>query len=182
MHVVIGILTALAGLIWALVALQRAGINLNSFNPFLWHRRRQWQKLYAEKPLYTLDKPLDVTAMLLLGVAKCEGEISAEQKAALLDIFQREFHLGPDEAADLLLASAHLIRNEIYLVDNLDKILQSSNERFTDAQIASLTALMQRVARLEGAPNQEQERLVEATVGYFQTRRKPRGTWETERS
>ncbi len=115
--------------------------------------------------------------MLLLGVAKCEGEISAQQKAALLDIFQREFHLQPDEAADLLLASAHLIRNEIYLVDNIDKILQPSNERFTDAQIASLTALMQRVARLEGAPNHEQERLIEAIVRYFQARRKPKGTW-----
>jgi uncharacterized tellurite resistance protein B-like protein len=182
MHVVIGVLTAIAGLIWALVALQRAGIDLGWLNPFLWQRRRQWQKRYAEKPLYTLDKPMDVAALLLLGVAKCEGEISAQQKGTLLDIFRREFKIGQDEAADLLLASSHMIRNEVYLVDNLDKILELSNERFTDEQITSLVTLMQQVARLESAPNREQERLIEATAGYFRERRKSRGTWETERS
>jgi uncharacterized tellurite resistance protein B-like protein len=182
MHVVIGVLTAIAGLIWALVALQRAGIDLGWLNPFLWQRRRQWQKRYAEKPLYTLDKPMDVAALLLLGVAKCEGEISAQQKGALLDIFRREFKIGQDEAADLLLASSHMIRNEVYLVDNLDKILELSNERFTDEQITSLVTLMKQVARLESAPNREQERLIEATAGYFRERRKSRGTWETERS
>jgi len=181
MHVVIGVLTAVAGLIWALVALQRTGVDLGWLNPFLWQRRRQWQQRYREKPLYTLDKPMDVAAVLLLGIVKCEGEISAQQKTALLDIFQREFRIGQDEAADLLLASSHMIRNEVYLVDNLDKILELSNERFTNEQIDSLVALMKQVARLESHPNQEQERLIEATAGYFRQRRQSKGKWEAER-
>ena len=36
----IGFITALAGLIWALHSLQNAGVNLNAFNPFYWARRR----------------------------------------------------------------------------------------------------------------------------------------------
>ena len=182
MHVVIGVVTAVAGLIWALVALQRAGMDLGWLNPFLWQRRRQWQQRYREKPLYTLDKPMDVAAVLLLGVAKCEGEISAQQKTALLDIYQREFRVGHNEAADLLLASSYMIRNEVYLVDNLDKLLELSHGRFTDEQVASLVSLMQQVARLESPPIQEQERLIEATAGYFRERRQSKGTWGTERS
>ena len=73
MHVVIGVLTALAGLIWAVVALQKAGITLSSFNPFLWQRRMAWKKNLGEKPLYALSDPMEVAAVLILGVAKCEG-------------------------------------------------------------------------------------------------------------
>ena len=65
---------------------------------------------------------MDVAAVLILGTVKCEGEISAEQKRAIKAIFEQYFKLDGDAAADLLLASAHLIRDEIYLVDKLDRI------------------------------------------------------------
>lgn len=177
MHIVIGVVTAIAGLIWALVALQRAGFNLASLDPFAWYRRMQWKKKYADKPLYCLDDPVDVAAVLLLGTAKCEGAISAEQKKALLDIFETEFKLTSDEAADLLLASSHLIRNEIYLVDNLHRIFERTKDRFTPAQIASLIALMQRVAKLEGPANEEQRKLIEATERYFSERTAGKHRW-----
>lgn len=177
MHVVIGVLTAVAGLIWALVALQRAGINLGWLDPFAWYRRMQWQKKYADKPLHSLSDPMDVAAVMLLGVAKCEGEISAEQKKELLTIFEIEFKQSPDEAADLLLASSHLIRNEVYLVDNLERIFERSKNRFTPAQVTSLLALMRRVADLEGPANDEQRKLIDATRRYFGEQSRPQGVW-----
>jgi hypothetical protein len=124
MHIVLGFLSAVAGLVWALVALQRSGFNPDSLNPFLWFRRSRWRRKYATNPLYNLDDPMDVAAVLILGTAKCEGEISAEQKRAIQTLFEDEFRLDRNAAADLLLASSHLIRNEIYLVDSLDKILE----------------------------------------------------------
>jgi len=176
-HIVIGVLSAVAGLIWAMVALQRSGLDLTALNPFLWYRRNQWKKKYADKPIYALDAPMDVAAVLLLGTAKCEGEISTEQKKAIVVIFQNEFHLGRDEASDLLLASAHLIRDEIYLVDNLGKILEKSRPRFTEDQVASVLSLMRRVANLDSAMNQEQRKLVQATEDYLGTASKHQGTW-----
>lgn len=44
MHILIGLITAIAGLVWALHSLQNAGVNLNGFNPFYWMRRRKWEK------------------------------------------------------------------------------------------------------------------------------------------
>jgi hypothetical protein len=180
MHIVIGVLTAVAGLIWALVALQRAGISLGALDPFAWYRRMQWEKKYADKPLYALTDPMDVAAVMLLGTAKCEGEISAEQKKTLLKVFEAEFKLSPDEAADLLLASSHLIRNEVYLVDDLERIFQRSRDRFTLTQVLSLLSLMQRVAELEGPANAEQSKLIAATQRYFEERAKPRGHWHQQ--
>jgi hypothetical protein len=127
----------------------------------------KWNRKFAEKPIYSLHSPLDVAALLLLGTAKCEGVISAEQKKALHDIYETEFRLGRDEAADLLLASSHLLRDEIYLVDHLSRILERSRDRFTTGQIESLLSLMRRVAGLEGHPNEEQLKLIGAVEKYF---------------
>ncbi|MBI1906467.1 MAG: phenylacetic acid degradation protein [Rhodocyclales bacterium] len=177
MHVVIGIITALAGLIWALVSLQRSGFSLSSLDPFAWYRRMQWSKKYGAKPLYNLKLPLEVAAVLLLGVAKCEGEISTEQKKQLLAIFEKNFQQSPDEASDLLLASAHMIRNEIYLVDSLAKILEPSAGAFTSAHVQSLLSLMRGLSNLESPANQEQEKLIVATENYFKSKFGPKRDW-----
>ena len=177
MHIIIGLITALGGLIWALVALQRAGFSLSSLDPFAWYRRSQWKKQHNAKPLHNLATPLDVAAVLLLGVAKCEGEISTDQKKALLSIFERTFQQSSDQAADLLLASSHMIRNEIYLVDQLPKILAKSTPAFTEAHVASLLNLMQQISEAESTPNQEQIKLINATEHYFKTVLKPKNAW-----
>jgi hypothetical protein len=177
MHVVIGVLTALAGLIWAVVALQKAGVTLSSFNPFMWQRRMAWKKNLGEKPLYALSDPMEVAAVLILGVAKCEGEISAEQKRNIQDIYETDFRLGRDEAADLLLASSHLIRNEIYLVDNLDKILKKSQSQFKARQVESMLSMMRRTGALEGELNEEQRKIIAATESYFGRTSQTQDTW-----
>lgn len=175
MHVLIGLLTAIAGLIWALVALERAGFRLSS--PFALFRRYQWNKKFSRKPLHSLTEPVDVVAVLLLGIAKCEGEISAEQKKHLLNIFEQEFKISADEAADLLLASSHLIRNEIYLVDQIDKILEPSLGRFTDAHIKTVNTLMVQVASLESVANEEQLKLIDGVRRVFESASRSGGKW-----
>lgn len=177
MHIVIGVITALAGLIWALVALQRAGVSIGSLDPFAWYRRMQWQKKYADKPLYCLTDPIDVAAMLMLATAKCEGEVSAEQKQTLLKSFESEFSLSADEAADLLVACAHLLRNEVYVLDNLARVLERTKDRFTATQVASMVTLMQRIADHDGPANEEQRKLIDAVQRYFEDRAQPQSAW-----
>jgi uncharacterized tellurite resistance protein B-like protein len=167
---IIAVLTAIAGLIWALSALQRSGFDLNSLNPFLAWRRWQWRQTYGNKPLYMLDRPIDAAAVLVLGMAKAEGEISSEQKKALQELFQSEFDISRDAASQLLLASSHLIRDELSLVERLDKILEPSAARFEREAADSLLSMMRRIATVDGPMNGEQQRLLEATERYFATR------------
>jgi uncharacterized tellurite resistance protein B-like protein len=178
MHIVIAVITALAGLLWALNSLQRSGFQLSSLNPFLAYRRWQWRKTYGGRPIYKLDRPMDVAAVLLLGIAKADGEITSDQKRELLALYQSEFSISRDEASDLLLASSHLIRDEIYLVDNLDKVLERSAERFEPDAVSSLLAMMRKVAALDGSINTEQQKLIDATERYFAGRNKAAtGKW-----
>lgn len=170
MHIVIGFITALAGLLWALNSLRRSGFNLEALNPFAWMRRRAWQQKYREKPLYTLKDPIDVASVLLLGVARCDGEISAQQKNEILAIFRDVFHLDNDAASDLLRAGSHLIRNEVYLVDSVERILEPALGHFTTEQMASLLNMMARVAGIDGPVNEEQRKLIEAARETFNKR------------
>lgn len=174
---IIAAITALAGLLWALNSLQRSGFHFSSLNPFLAYRRWQWTKTYGGKPIYQLDRPMDVAAVLLLGTAKADGEITSDQKRVLLDMFQDEFRISRDEASDLLLASSHLIRNEIYLVDHLDRILERSAPRFEPDAVASLIAMMRRIAVMDGSINGEQQRMIDATEQYFAAKKHQPGKW-----
>lgn len=177
MHVVIAAITAIAGLLWALNALQRSGFHLSDLNPFLAYRRWQWRRTYGGRPIYKLERPMDVAAVLLLGVAKADGEITSDQKRELLALFQSEFQISRDEASDLLLASSHLIRDEIYLVDHLDKVLERSASRFGADEAASLLRMMRKLAVADGAMNAEQEKLINATDAYFAARVQPTRKW-----
>lgn len=177
MHIVLSVITALAGLAWALSSLQKSGFDFNSLNPFLWHRRSKWRKKHDTKPIYKLSEPLDVAAVLLLGTAKCEGEVSSEQKNKLIEIFQEKFHLDEDQASDQLLASSHLLRDEIYIVDNINQLLEKSGPKFNSSQIDSLTELMRNVAKIESPINQEQQKLINATEKYFAKIHKGSTTW-----
>lgn len=174
---IIAAITALAGLLWALSSLQRSGFHFSSINPLLAWRRWQWSRTYGGKPIYKLDRPMDVAAVLLLGVAKADGAITSDQKKLLLELFQGEFSISRDEASDLLLASSHLIRDEIYLVDHLDKILERSAPRFEPDTVASLIVMMRRIAMLDGSINAEQQRLIDSTERYFAARKQPAGKW-----
>jgi uncharacterized tellurite resistance protein B-like protein len=177
MHIVIAVITAIAGLFWALNALQRSGFQFSSLNPFLAWRRFQWSRTYGGRAIYQLERPMDVAAVLLLGVAKADGAITSDQKRELLAMFQSEFAISRDDASDLLLASSHLIRDEIYLVDHLDKILARSAERFEPDTVTSLLAMMRKVAMLDGSINAEQQKLIDATERYFSGRSQPQGKW-----
>ena len=178
MHYVIGLLGAIGTVLFVLYRMQRAGLDLNSFNPFLWYRRAKWQRRYATKPLYTLGEPMDVAAPLTLATARCEGEVSAEQKAFLLSCFENEFHLSENEASALLLSTAHLLRYETDITDQLGSILEASKQQFTPEQVRSTVDLMEKISWLDGASNAYQAELITKTKTILQAIHQPRGKWD----
>jgi hypothetical protein len=167
MHILIGIITAIAGLLWALHSLQNSGVNLNAFNPFFWYRRHQWSKLYGQKPLYGLDKPMDVAAALVLGSAKLGGELSKEHKQLVLDIFQSEFKLSSGQAQELFASSSFLLQSDDNYANNVDKILARTKDQFNEAQIASTLNLVERVANVEGSATVAQQQFIAQIAAAF---------------
>lgn len=179
MHYAIGLITAIAGLFYALHRLQQAGLDLNALNPFLWYRRAQWAKKYGAKPLYCVDTPMDVAALLILATAKCEGEVSAEQKSFMINVFRVEFHLTTKAAKDLLVANAYLLRDDMEITSQLEMVLARSKDRFTPDQACSTLELMHKVAALEGTANEAQTALIAGVERILRTAKTPPDKWDT---
>lgn len=177
MHVIIGLITALAGLVWALVSLQRSGFDLGGLNPVAWARRRRWRKLYGTKPIFTLQRPMEAAALLMVGVLKQEGEISREQKTAVTGLIRDTFHLDDAQAQDVFASSVFLLKDELNLDQSVRGILAPSRERFTPEQAASLIALLEQIARLEGEPNDAQQRIIAAVRNELAELERTKPAW-----
>jgi len=174
----IAMITALAGLAWAVTSLQRSGFNIDVFNPFYWYRRYQWHLKYGRNPLYTLDKPMDAAAVLLVGIARLDGEISREQKNEIIAVFATEFHLGEEAAKELFVSSAFLLQNETNLAANAGKVLERSLGQFTTEQAESTLALLKRIANLDNHISSTQQDLIAAVEKILSaTQKGAKGKW-----
>ncbi|WP_240182645.1 phenylacetic acid degradation protein [Morganella morganii] len=179
MHIIIAAISALAALVWALHSLQNSGVDLNSFNPFTWARRRKWQKLYGVKPIYNLPTATEAAAVIIVGALKQEGEISREQKQTVITLFTDNFNLENQDAADLFSSSSHLVHdNELNFDQSVPHILKLSMKQFTPEMVVTFLSLLERVVTLEGEPTKAQTDIIDRVRETFKSENKNNINWK----
>lgn len=157
MHIVIGLLTTLATLLFAL---ERLGVDLGWFNPWAWKRRRAWLKQSTGNPAYSLDKPIDAIALLATAAAKIDGDISIEEKNTLKTIFQTTFNKSEQEAAELLVSSVYLLGSGEDVFQSPEKVLKRSLESFSEPQKQSSVELLSEIINVGSSPSRLQNEFV----------------------
>ena len=176
MPYLLGLLGLIVTVLILLSRLADAGIDLGGLNPFLWRRRRAWRQKFEANPLFGLDQPMDVAAVLAVGVAKADGDMSTQQKQALLERFQQTFNIDIRAAEDLLSSSAHLAGDGRILRDQVHDVVATSKEHFSDKQIESTLSLLKKIAAVEGASDRQRELISNVQASL---RDQPStGTWE----
>jgi hypothetical protein len=160
MNILVGVLGGIVTVLLFFRGLAELGINRSDLNPLLWHRRKQWKKQYNTNPIYNIESPMEMAALLLVAVAKSDGDISAAKKFAILALFTDEFHLCNKDAAALLIASVYLLQDGSELRNNLKRALQKSLLSFTREQATSALSMIDRVADLDINANPEKKELV----------------------
>jgi len=174
MHVIIAAITAIAGLIWALHALQRAGVDLNSFNPFTWYRRHQWKKKFRPHLALTVRDPMDVAAVILLHTAKLKGELTRETRQMLLDIFQETFRLEENTAEELFSEASFLLKDGLF-ENFVSRFVQDLWGTLNTEQAQQIVLLVQKIADYDGEPNSQQRELI--SLLKKNTQPKPDSSW-----
>jgi len=162
MHIIIGIITAIAGLIWALNSLQNAGVNLNAFNPFTWARRRRWEKQLGTKPMHGLTDPVDAAALLVVAIAKAEGEVTRELKMEILALFEKEFDIKRNKSIELFSSSSYMLNNVMNMAAEVNMVLAPTKEQFQQHHIDTLLAMLNAIACAEGDVSDEQTLIIDA--------------------
>lgn len=135
---------------------------------------RLWRKSRAEKlsgpqpqPFHALKNPVEVVALLALGIAKCEGDISQEQEQTILNLFENEFNMSEEDARDLFSRSVCLLKNETSIVADVEKIIRVSRSIFSQAQIYSMISLMGLVSEIDSTMSEAQEQMITKAHNVF---------------
>lgn len=174
MHIIIGFLTSLVAVFYLL---DRLGIDLGGFNPFYWRRRRAWLKKYGGDPIYAVEDPMEVAALFIVGVAKIDGDITAEEKRSILSEFSSSFSLDEREASQLLGSSVHLLGQPLLIGTQLGNMLSRLDDLFTPEQTESLVAMMTTVVSSNEHLSPEQTELIDSVRERFSKPASKGGTW-----
>lgn len=160
MHIVIGVITALAGLVWALYRLQNSGVDLNSFNPFYWLRRKKWEKQLGTKTIHQLENPMDAAALLVVAVATYETGVTRELRSEVTALLEKEFQITHSQAVELFSSSLHLIREAGSLEAEVRHILAPSKAKLNAQQTESLLGMLKQAAGFEAHAAEAKERII----------------------
>lgn len=174
MHIVLGIL---GSIITILYMLDRLGINLGGLNPFHWRRRRAWAARYHGDPIFSVEDPMHVAALLIVGVAKLDGDLSAEQKKVVLSLFESNFSLESHEASELLGSAAHLLGSPQVIDTQLNGVAEKNKDLFAEDQSESMIQMMVDVGAAEDGLTAKQSEFIASVRSLFGPTEKRQGTW-----
>ncbi len=174
MHIILG---ALGSIVTILYLLDRLGIDLGGLNPFYWYRRRAFAKKYGADPIFSVEDPMHIASLLVIGAAKLDGDLTAQQKQTAQSLFESEFSLSDKEAAQLFGSAAHLLAAPQLIEDQLTKLAARSGDRFSPEQATSLIGMMEKVASADGGLSASQQEFIKAVRNDFPSEAKPEGTW-----
>jgi hypothetical protein len=175
---IIAILTALTGVLWALYRLHTSGVNLNAFNPFYWFRRRKWQNQINTKPIHAIENPMEAAALLLVATAKLDGEITREQKRFVLELFVTEFSLTETAANELYATSSYLLKDIDNILPEVRLILEPCKAAFKPNHIATLVEMLHKVASEESSPTVAQNELIVEVHKQLTPAKSNQRTWK----
>jgi len=173
MHIVLGILTSV---VTVLYLLERLGVDIGWLNPWSWRRRRAWANKYEGDPIYSIEDPMHVAAILIVGTVKLEGDLTAEQKNDLLSQFEQKFSLDARAASDLLGSTTHLLGAPQVVGTQLQGLADKRKNVFSRDQAESMIEMAAQVAAIGAETSTSQRDYIDGLRSLFVTQTQD-GTW-----
>jgi len=177
MHIVLLVLGAIVTILILVNRLSENDINIGKLNPFAWKRRREWAKKYHANPVYSLASPKEVTGVLMVALAKSEGAISSDQKREIINKFKEVFRLNEDQSTALLTSSIFILKDNINLVKNMNKLMEPSIESFSEEQASSALSLITDIANFDSPENTFQLEIIGLFKDCFSRRFSKTNEW-----
>ncbi|MEM7362831.1 MAG: hypothetical protein AAF525_02300 [Pseudomonadota bacterium] len=161
MHIVIAVITAIAGLLWALNSLQQSGFDLNSLNPFYWWRRRAWEKKQVD-PLYAIESPRELAAVLAFATVRLGGDPTEEQKQFLLKAYEEELLFTAKDGTEMYAVASHLVSTDPNFEHQATKLVAPCKSSLTEEQRTSILKLATEAAACSGTLTDAQTDFINA--------------------
>jgi len=130
MHVILLIILALSGLMWGIVNLQRE------------LRRREWAAKNTT-PLFSIESPRELAATLAFAALACGGELTSDQKQALIQLYEDELNFSSDGANEMYAYASYLISTDPNYATRVRQIVAPVLEELTSQQCVSTLDMVQ---------------------------------------
>jgi len=177
MSIILEILGLIITFTMAMEALRRFGIDVGWLNPLTFFRRRAWRQKVTTPPLYTLEHPVDVVAVLALAMVQATGAVTAEQKEGVLALLRQHLSLAEADASNLWIASSHMLRNRALAPGEVPAVLERSADKFTSYHVQTLRSVMLGAAQIAPPVSADQQRLLDAVDAYFAKKQAAAQPW-----
>lgn len=164
MHVVLGLLGSIVTILYLL---DRLGIDIGWWNPFYLMRRRAFAKKHSADPIYSIEDPIHVAALFIIGVARLNGELTAEQRRLAQELFESKFSMSAGDASGLFASASHLLAAPQLLDDQLEKLSEKNHDRFSGEQARSMLDMMATVVAAGGERSAAQRDIMERLQTAF---------------
>jgi tellurite resistance protein len=174
MHIVLGVLTSIVTILYLL---DRMGIDIGWWNPFYWRRRRAFARKLGSDPIYSIEDPLHLASLFVIGTAKLDGELTAESKRVAQEQFETSFSMSTKESSELFSSAAHLLAAPQLLDNQLDNLVEQNKHSFSPEQAESMIDMAVAVASADGEASAAQRAFVEKMRSSFALPRAQGGTW-----
>jgi hypothetical protein len=176
-----GILLQLLGLVVAIAvalgALKRNGVDIGWLNPFTFFHRLRWRRKSMVPPLYALDHPVDVVAVLALAAVQTSGLVTSKQKEGVLALLCQHLNMDEAEANTLWISSSHLLRHRALDAREVQGVLAKSADKFSDYHQRTLLSVVKAAIVIEPPESAAQRELVAAIQAFFDQRKAAPVTW-----
>jgi len=176
-----GILIEILGLVLAITlglgALKRNGVDIGWLNPFAFFHRMRWKRKSSVPPLYALDYPVDVVAVLALAAVQTSGVVTSRQKEGVLGLLAQHLSVSEAEANNLWILSSHLLRHRALDAREVPAMLERSAAKFSDYHQQTLMTILTSAIAIEPPENAAQKELLAAVQAFFNQRTAAPKSW-----
>lgn len=126
-------------------------------------RRLAFKRQSGKSGLKLVDDPREAAAVMMMEIARADGETSAEAKSVMRDIMVDEFEVETDDADALLTHAGFLLRNAPVAHAVIDRMAQYVLEApgIGPKEIVDLDGMLVAVTEAEGPPSAEQLSLLQ---------------------
>ena len=160
---ILGALATVGVIIWRLTILLQVGREAADAAHGLANlpRKMRFQSRAGKTGVEVINDPREAATLLMLEVARADGEVTSSQKATIRGQMSTRFEMSEDEANEMLTQVAWLSRELPEPGAAIGRMVRLLRDTVTPGEIAELTAMMRAVAFADGDPNDAQLALID---------------------
>ncbi len=165
MAILLAILGAVAGLgiwLWRLQQAAQAARGLADAAEGLANlpRKMRFKHKAGKQGVDHIEDPREAAAALIYGAAKCAGEVSSEQKAAIEADMIELFEIDAEFASELLARAAWHVSVLVDPLNAVNKLTDKLAQRVSKSDLTDLAQLVDKAVERSGAPLPDQTQYI----------------------